>query len=668
MPLYDDLGNKFLTLPEQVNKNKKDIKALQESEAAVEPAGSLGDIQFNDDDALGASAELHWDKDNKRLGVGTNAPTKKLHVVGDAKISGDIDVGGDSYVTGNLDVENHLVVGGNLECVGNLLISGTTTTVNTETVEVEDNIIKVNSGQTGTPLSTLKSGIEVERGDEDNYHFVFDEADDSFKIGKTTLQPVATRESSPVDKMIPRWDSTDKQLKTDTTLYADNVNGRIGIGTAAPPTKLYIQGSGGTVASYVENELASDSATTRRIGIGVGGPDAPVANWVNSGYLESQAMGGLMLSSINNTMRFGAGGRVTQMILNTNGNVGIGTAAPAERLHVTGNGLFEGTNFFTDGLGTSEADNLASMHAASYEYSGILKLERTNPQFRNVYEVGLPGGHLVFAKEPVTTLANRILAIDGNDNRVAINGTYPGNTLEVNGNALIGSGYGAGHSDETGETAPTNGLLVEGNVGIGTTSPTEKLDVVGKVKASAGFVGNVTGTASGNLPDDAEINDLDDVTISLPSDGQFLQYHAASDTWKNVTVAPGGGSTTTSTLLASSASISSSFTLTVSGGLNDYDDIRVIMVTRQGNNDETTPWRFQRTECTVRAAEFYYYNDSDNGYARSGAGFHAPRYYGQTLAFNVFVAPANEGRTSLQVKLAGIISYAIQIKIYGITY
>lgn len=92
MPMYDDLGNKFLTLPEQVNKNKKDIKAIQDAGISVEPAGEPGDIQFNEDDALGASANLHWDMVNERLGVGTNEPAEKLHVVGKSLL-GDVGIG-----------------------------------------------------------------------------------------------------------------------------------------------------------------------------------------------------------------------------------------------------------------------------------------------------------------------------------------------------------------------------------------------------------------------------------------------------------------------------------------------------------------------------------------------------------------------------------------------
>jgi hypothetical protein len=90
----------------------------------------------------------------------------------------------------------NLTVGGNAVIAGNLTVEGTTTTLNTQTVLIEDNIIEINSTQTGTPASSLVSGIEVNRGDEDNFQFVFVELTDDFRLGKVggTLQPVLTRD------------------------------------------------------------------------------------------------------------------------------------------------------------------------------------------------------------------------------------------------------------------------------------------------------------------------------------------------------------------------------------------------------------------------------------------------------------------------------------------
>ncbi|MEO8088264.1 MAG: hypothetical protein ABI763_15695 [Bacteroidota bacterium] len=66
----------------------------------------------------------------------------------------------------------------------------------------------------------------------------------------------------------------------------------------------------------------------------------------------------------------------------------------------------------------------------------------------------------------------------------------PVNRLDVKGNAVIGNTY-SGVS-----VAPVNGLLIEGNTGIGIVAPTEKLDVVGNVKFSGALMpANLAGTA-----------------------------------------------------------------------------------------------------------------------------------------------------------------------------
>lgn len=65
--------------------------------------------------------------------------------------------------------------------------------------------------------------------------------------------------------------------------------------------------------------------------------------------------------------------------------------------------------------------------------------------------------------------------------------------LTATNSLVIGSNY-AGT-----ETAPTSGMLVEGNVGIGTTSAATKLDVNGTVKATGYATGTETGVATGTF-------------------------------------------------------------------------------------------------------------------------------------------------------------------------
>ena len=45
------------------------------------PGGTDGNIQYNYRDIFTASANLHWDYTNNRLGIGTSAPDSKVHIV-----------------------------------------------------------------------------------------------------------------------------------------------------------------------------------------------------------------------------------------------------------------------------------------------------------------------------------------------------------------------------------------------------------------------------------------------------------------------------------------------------------------------------------------------------------------------------------------------------------
>ena len=63
----------------------------------------------------------------------------------------------------------------NVIVTGNFTVNGTTTTINTATLTVEDNIIVVNSAQAGTPGASVTAGLEVERGDSANVRLVYAE-------------------------------------------------------------------------------------------------------------------------------------------------------------------------------------------------------------------------------------------------------------------------------------------------------------------------------------------------------------------------------------------------------------------------------------------------------------------------------------------------------------
>ena len=74
--------------------------------------------------------------------------------------------------TGTTTVNNNLTV------TGDLTVEGTTTTLNTATLEIEDNTVLLNRGVTGSP--TLDAGIEIERGTSANVSILWNETTDSW--------------------------------------------------------------------------------------------------------------------------------------------------------------------------------------------------------------------------------------------------------------------------------------------------------------------------------------------------------------------------------------------------------------------------------------------------------------------------------------------------------
>lgn len=64
---------------------------------------------------------------------------------------------------------------GTVTITGDLLVAGTTTTINTQNMTVEDNIILLNSGESGAGITLDEAGIRIDRGALVDAYMVFDE-------------------------------------------------------------------------------------------------------------------------------------------------------------------------------------------------------------------------------------------------------------------------------------------------------------------------------------------------------------------------------------------------------------------------------------------------------------------------------------------------------------
>ena len=120
--------------------------------------------------ALGSSATLNI---GASTGIIVNADS--VEVKGVASVDDDNvmkwDAGTGAFVNSNISDD-----GSTVTISGNLTVTGTTTTVNTETINLADNIILLNSNEAGTP--SQDGGIEIERGTATNVSLIWDESAD----------------------------------------------------------------------------------------------------------------------------------------------------------------------------------------------------------------------------------------------------------------------------------------------------------------------------------------------------------------------------------------------------------------------------------------------------------------------------------------------------------
>ena len=153
------------------------------------------------------------------------------------------------HVNNNLYVENDAFIKGHLTVDGDLEIKGDKTTVNTTELNIEDNIILLNSNlsEDQEPPNLLESGIMVNRGSSTSKRIYWDEADDKWNIeGDLNV-------TGDINKI--QW------VLDPNTNHISNLNsGKVGIGTTNPDGKLHVKSSGTgaeNVASFGNGNINS---------------------------------------------------------------------------------------------------------------------------------------------------------------------------------------------------------------------------------------------------------------------------------------------------------------------------------------------------------------------------------------------------------------------------
>jgi hypothetical protein len=375
-----------------------------------------------------------------------------VNVDGDT-MTGDLtlDTGSNLTLTqGDINVND-----GDVTILGDLYVSGTTTTINSQDLNISDNIILINSGETGSGVTLNDAGIVIERGDYQNYYFMFVEdspktdTGGTFRIGLSgDTQAVATREDNPINNGIAVWNDFEKRFDTDSNFTWNSgnttltVNGDVSItGTVdgVDISDFYDEFNTFTGSTNTLENLNDTDITTPETENDVLQWDG--SNWVNSQNLN---ISGNLIVTGSTTLYGGLDvtDGITTDTLNASGNItGLtiyGTTIEATDINTTNLTLGTGTevnNITTDISSNIDDDTLATTSAVTSYVSQVI------------------------SDSGVTILDNadtRVLTANGDNNELQANSgmTFDGTDLTLTD--MSGTGDRLIYADSTGKLIETN--------------------------------------------------------------------------------------------------------------------------------------------------------------------------------------------------------------------
>jgi hypothetical protein len=156
-------------------------------------------------------------------------------------------------------------------------------------------------------------------------------------------------------------------------LFYDNSSNRVGIGTTLPGSPLHINASGGEMlrleSTAGNSYIGFRAGTTLEMWVQNSGDNMDVTNNVG-GDLAIRANGDDVILDAQNEIRFLAGGSGEDAIINSVGNMGIGTLSPIDRLHVVGDARFADGNIVLTQGGEAFNIDLRTDGKVAFEANG----------------------------------------------------------------------------------------------------------------------------------------------------------------------------------------------------------------------------------------------------------------------------------------------------------
>lgn len=239
-------------------------------------------------------------------------------------------------------------IAGDVTISGDLVVTGTINTGGTGDGEIVDAMNILNFGETGAGVGGAGiSGLEIERGTETNYRIIFDESDDTFKVGLvgSMVNVLLANGSVPATGII--------DFQAGVTVSGANLG--VGVGSASAFGLAHVRSgaSGAASANAGADEFIVEGTTDAGLSILTGTTSTGRVMFGRSTDLDA---GQLNYNHNDNSFSI-ITNSTTAITIDSSGNLNI----PGGNLNVTGNIIVSGT---VDGVDVAAHKSAYDAHVA----------------------------------------------------------------------------------------------------------------------------------------------------------------------------------------------------------------------------------------------------------------------------------------------------------------